>query len=318
MGSFMAPQDLTAQEPMRIGMIGLDTSHSVAFTKLLNNPDSEEYANFRVTVAFPRGSADIESSVSRIPKYTQEVQQYGVRIVDSIEELVGEVDAVLLETNDGRPHLSQVLPVIAAGKPVFVDKPIAASLADAIEILERAEQAKVPLFCSSALRFAANSQAVRQGSIGVVTRCETHSPASLEPTHPDLFWYGVHGCEALFTVMGTGCKSATRTEEDGKITVVGKWPEGRVGIFREGKGYGGQATGTKGSAEVGSYDGYAPLVKEIVEFFRTGKPPVSAGETIELYAFMEAADESKRQGGAEITLTSVIETARAEIAARGQ
>jgi hypothetical protein len=227
------------------------------------------------------------------------------------------VDVVFLESNDGRVHLEQVRPVLKAGRPVFIDKPIAGSLADAIRILDEAKKAGVPLFCSSSLRFGKGTQAVRNGSIGRVKSAETTSPASLEKTHPDLYWYGVHGCESLFTVMGTGCVSVKRgTTPDGKIEVTGTWDGGRTGTYREDKGYGGKAVGEKGEAAIGSYDGYDVLLFEIVKMFRGGKAPVSAEETIELYAFMEAADESKRRGGAEVKLKEVLDKARAEIAAK--
>lgn len=302
----------SAEEPkqIRIGIIGLDTSHCIAFTKILNaEKPAPELANCPVVAVYPKGSPDIESSVNRVPDYTKQIQELGVDVVDSIEELLTRVDAVLLETNDGRPHLEQVRPVLKAGKPVFIDKPIAGSLQDAITIFREAKQAGVPLFSSSSLRFGKNTQAVRGGSLGKITRCETSSPASIEKTHPDLFWYGIHGVESLFTVMGTGCQSVQRTSEDGRIVVTGKWEGGRVGIFREGKGYSGKAVGEKGEGEVGSYDGDQPLVFEIIKFFRTGQPPVTAEETLEIYAFMEAADESKRQGGAEVTLESVMKKA---------
>jgi len=113
--------------------------------------------------------------------------------------------------------------------------------------------------------------------------------------------------------MGTGCESVVRSKtDDGKIKVEGKWKGGRTGVFLEGSGYSGIAKGEKGESEVGSYDGYKPLVVEIAKYFRTGEVPVSPEETLEIYAFMEAADESKRQGGAEVTLASVLEKARAE------
>jgi predicted dehydrogenase len=313
-----------AREPklIRAGIVGLDTSHVIAFTTTLNkgpkNPaDAEKVAGVKVVAASPQGSKDIESSTKRVPEYTEKVKALGVEIVDSVEELVKRVDVVFLESNDGRVHLEQVRPVLKAGKPVFIDKPIAGSLVDTIRILDEAKKAGVPLFCSSSLRFGKNTQAVRNGSIGRVQSAETTSPASLEKTHPDLFWYGVHGCESLFTVMGTGCMSVKRgTTPDGKIEVTGKWEGGRTGIFRENKAYGGKAVGEKGEASVGSYDGYDVLLFEIVKMFRSGKAPVSAEETTALYAFMEAADESKRRGGAEVTLKEVIDKARAEIAAK--
>jgi predicted dehydrogenase len=321
-------------KPLRVGIIGLDTSHVLAFTQTLNkgarNPeDAARFAGVKVVAAYPQGSKDIESSTKRVPEYTEKVKALGVEIVDSIDELLKRVDAVVLESNDGRVHLEQVKPVFAAGKPVFIDKPIAASLADTIRILNDAKKANVPMFCSSSLRFGKTTQAVRNGSIGKVKSAETFSPAHLEATHPDLYWYGVHGCEALFTVMGTGCKSVKRgVTEDGKIQVTGTWEGGRTGIFREEngqagsvygtanrKGYGGKAIGETGESLIGSYDGYDVLLAEIVKMFQTGVVPVSAEETLELYAFMEAADESKRRGGAEVTLKEVLDKARAEVAA---
>ena len=313
-----APADKPAAEPkpLRAGIIGLDTSHCGAFAKTLNaTPQKPEVAGVRMVAAYPKGSPDIASSVARVPEYIEQMKKLDVEIIDTIDVLLTKVDLVFLETNDGRPHLEQYIPVAKAGKPCFIDKPIAGSLADAIAIFEVAKKHNVPVFSSSSLRFGKNSLAVRGGSIGKVMTCETSSPASLEATHPDLFWYGIHGVESLFTVMGTGCESVTRGKTaDGMIEVTGKWSSGRTGLFREGKGYVGKAVGEKGESPVGSYDGYDPLLFAIIEFARTGKPPVTEAETLEIYAFMEAADESKRQNGASVTLESVMTKAKAEAA----
>ena len=318
---------LCAEEaPKKVGIIGLDTSHVVAFTTVFNkgpkNPaDAAKFAGFRVTHAFAQGSKDIPESTTRVPEYTEKLKGMGVEIVGSIEQLCAQVDCVLLESNDGRVHLEQVLPVLKAGKTVFIDKPIAGSLADVIRIQEAAKQAGVAYFCSSSLRFAASTQAVARGSVGKVKTAYTTSPASLEPHHPDLYWYGVHGCESLYTVMGTGCVSVKRDQTpEGFIRVTGDWGDGRVGVYREadrkakGGPYGGLAVGEKGEAPIGKFDGYEVLLEAVVKMFRTGKAPVTPEETLELYAFMEAADESKRQGGAEVKLADVIAKARAEVA----
>ncbi|MEN3940589.1 Gfo/Idh/MocA family oxidoreductase [Prosthecobacter sp. SYSU 5D2] len=309
----LAVSPVSAQN-IRAGIIGLDTSHVLAFSKTLNaDPQKPEVMGVRMVAAYPQGSKDIESSTKRVPEYTEKVKAMGVEIVPSIEALLEKVDVVFLETNDGRPHLEQLLPCLKAGKPVYIDKPIAGSLVDAVKIFDEAKKAGVPVFSSSSLRFGADTQAVRGGSIGKVKQAETSSPASLEPTHPDLFWYGIHGVESLFTVMGKGCQSVKRsTTADGKIQVVGTWEGGRTGTYTEGKGYTGKAIGEKGEAAVGSSAGYDPLLVSIVHFFRTGVAPVSPEETLEIYAFMEAADESKRQGGAEVTLKSVMDKAIAE------
>ena len=303
------------KKTIRIGMIGLDTSHVVAFTETINNPEAKGHvAGAKVVAAFKGGSADIESSASRVDGYTKTLsEKYGVKIYPTIEEVCANVDAVMIEAVDGRPHLEQARKVIAAKKILYIDKPVAGTLKDAIEIFRLAEEAGVPVFSSSSLRFAKSTQAVRNGSLGKVSYAQTTSPASLEPHHPDLYWYGVHGCESLFTVMGTGCESVKRGQtEDGKIEVTGTWKGGRTGIFREGKGYSGTAKGEKGEAAVGNFDGYQPLVAEVVKFFQTKNPPVSPEETIELFAFMEAADESKRRGGKQVTIAEVLTKARAE------
>ena len=302
-------------DDIKVGMIGLDTSHCPAFTKIFNTENTDpEFLGFQVTHAYPYGSKTIESSFSRIPKYTDEVKALGVEISDSISSLLEEVDVVLLETNDGRLHLEQALQVIKAKKPLFIDKPIAASLSDAIKIFDAAKKHKVPIFSASSLRYGPATQEVVQGKIGKILGANTFSPAKIEATHPDLFWYGVHGVESLFTLMGTGCKQVRRYYSEEVDVVVGEWEDGRMGTFRgirAGKqSYGGTAFGTEGIAEAGHYEGYRPLVVEIAKFFRTGTVPVSAKETLEIFAFMAAAEESKKQQGKAISLASVMEKAR--------
>ena len=269
-----------------------------------------ELKGYKVIAAYPKGSADIESSVKRIPGYTEDVKKLDVEIVNSVEELLKKVDVVLLETNDGRPHLQQALMVIKAGKPMFIDKPVAGSLKDAVAIYETAKKYKVPIFSSSSLRYMESVQEVVNGKIGAVLGADTFSPATLEKTHPDLYWYGIHGVEMLFTVMGVGCQQVTRISTNDTDIVVGTWKDGRMGSFRgtrTGKhDYGGTVYGEKGNLSLGPFKGYDDLLVEIIIFFQTGKPPVTPEETLEIYAFMEAADESKRKGGKPVSLEAVM------------
>lgn len=319
-----ADDDTSADnEPLKIGIIGLDTSHAPAFAKTFNQqPADPEMQNCRVVAAYPFGSADIESSASRIPQYTEEMRELGVEIVDSIEELLQRVDCVLLETNDGRLHREQAQQVIAAWKPFFLDKPVAANLVDVLAIYDSAAAAQVPMFSSSSLRYTDGAQAIRSGAIGEVLGCDAYSPCALEPSHTDLYWYGIHGVETLFTCMGSGCRSVSRTSTDDFEMVVGQWEDGRIGTFRgirKGKsGYGGTVFTTETVQAIGPYQGYRPLVVQIAEFFRTKKVPIDPQETIEMYAFMQAADESKRLGGAPVSIDSVIERARETLAKQAQ
>jgi predicted dehydrogenase len=301
-------------------VIGLDTSHAPAFAKLLNDPkDDMTLAGCKVVAAYPKGSPDIESSTSRVAGYVAEYEKLGIEIVNSIPALIEKVDCVLLETNDGRPHLEQALPVLKAGKTCFIDKPIAGSLTDAVALFEASKHYKTPIFSSSSLRYAPTAQEARAGKFGDVLGCDVFSPASLESTHPDLFWYGIHGVEMLFTAMGTGCESVTRAHTPGFDVVVGTWSEGRIGTMRgirePGKsGYGGHVFGSKANSPLGPGVGYKPLVVDIVKFFKAKHSPVAEAETLEIYAFMEAADESKRRGGVPVKISEVLDKARADAA----
>lgn len=299
---------------LRVGIIGLDTSHVPAFTKSFNEePANPEMQNCRVVAAYPYGSRTIESSYSRIPKYTEQMEEMGIEIVDSIDDLLERVDCVLLETNDGNPHLQQALKVFQAGKPVFIDKPVASNLAEVIAIYRAAKHYDVPMFSSSSLRYSEGAQAIRNGKVGKVLGCNAYSPASTEPSHTDLFWYGIHGVESLYTCMGTGCETVRHTSTPGRELAVGVWSEGRIGTFhgiRDGKGgYGGTAFGEKGIMPIGDYGGYKPLVIQIAKFFRTREVPIDPQETIELYAFMEAAAESVQRDGQPVKISEVMETA---------
>jgi hypothetical protein len=310
-GLSFGKQENRAANGRRVGMIGLDTSHSIEFTKILNREDaSSDFGGYRVVAAYPHGSKDIESSVSRIPAYTQQMRDMGIEIVDSIADLLKKTDVILLETNDGRLHLEQAIEVFKARKTLFIDKPIAASLTDTISIFQAAKDLNVPVFTTSSLRYMTNmDDIVKNKSVGNVLGAGVYGPCTLEQTHPDFFWYGVHGVEALFTVMGMGCRSVTRVHTPDTDIAVGVWEDNRIGTFRglrNGRtGYGGEAFGEKGIMPLGDNAGYDPLMKEVAKFFQTGISPVSPEETIEIFTFMEAADESKRRGGASVNLEEV-------------
>jgi predicted dehydrogenase len=298
---------------IRAGIIGCDTSHVIAFTNLINDPKATgALADVEVTAAFPGGSPDIPDSKNRLPGYVKQLREKGIKIVDSLEELASETDAILLESLDGRPHLAQFR-AVAKGKPVFIDKPTAASVADIIAIFRVADETHTPVFSSSSLRYGKEVEdAATNKSIGDMLGCETMGPFSLQAHHPDLFYYGIHGVEPLFTIMGTGCESVSRTDSPLSTVVVGKWKDGRIGSYRglkKGHSYAVTVAGTNGVVQHTLPGGYEQLVTEICKFFKTGQPPVKRDDTIEIYGFMEAADESKRQGGKPVALNALIQRA---------
>jgi len=302
---------LLAGADLRIGIIGLDTSHVVAFTRSLNDPSHKDYVpGGRVVAAYKGGSPDLKASAGRVDRFTAELQEkYKVKIVDSIPALCEMVDAILLESVDGRVHLEQARQALRSKRPIFIDKPLAASFADARGIALLARESGTPWFSSSSLRFApAFQQALRDTMGGRIHGVETYGPASLEPTNPGLFWYGIHAVESLFTMMGPGCVSVAMTSNDDFDLAVGVWKDGRIGTvkgLRKGKeDYGALIYREKGVYHVPVQDvSYVPLVREIMEFFKTGKPPVTPEETLEIMAFMDAAERSRQQGGVPVKLS---------------
>ena len=303
----------------KVGIIGCDTGHALAFTELMNVKNDPDCAGFRVTVAHKWGSPDIASSTNRYPSHIAKLEEMGVKMVPTIADLLKEVDFVLLETCDGRPHLAQATEVFRSGKPVFIDKPVTASLADAVKLVEVAKQMNAKWFCSSSLRYVKNAQKANKGELGPIRGANCWTPEEFEPTQSEFFWYAIHGAEPLYTIMGTGCQEVRCTGTGTEDVMVGTWKDGRLGVMRAldyrrpGAGYGGTIyTERYGVVDMGTYEGYRPLLVEILKFFRTGVVPVPPEETLELYAFLEAATQSKQRGGAAVTIAEVMEKARAE------
>ena len=307
-----------SENVFKIGIIGTTTSHVPAAVKLINdNSDGDAlFDGFKITAAYPGGMPDNPDSWGRVNKYADECKAKGITIYSTIEEMLPNVDGVLLESVDGRPHLEQAKPVLAAKKPMFIDKPIAGNLADALEIFRRADEAGIEIFSASSLRYAAETQKYRnEKPLGNILGVEAASPCSLNPKHPDFYWYGVHGVETLFTLMGAGCESVQRTQTADNELAVGVWNDGRIGTFRGlRKSYAYNATVfcEKGIARCGDYDGYKPLFVEVCKYFQTGKSPIPAQETKEIFAFMSAADASKKANGQPVKIADIMEQAANE------
>ncbi len=298
---------------LRVGLIGLDTSHVIAFTNALNDPANKDHVpGAKVTAIFKGGSPDVKNSASRVDGYTAELSKRpGITLYNTIAELAQNVDAIMIEAVDGRPHLAQFKEVMKSGKPVFIDKPLAGSLRDALELVRLAKEHNVPVFSSSSLRFNALA-ALKGAKYGAVHGAFTWGPCDLEEHHPDLYWYGIHAVETLYTVLGKGCKTVVRTQTTNTEVVTGVWDDGRVGTMRGnrnskgGTAYGVTVFSATGSVSPELKPSYGPLLKEVVAFFQTRKSPVPIEDTLEIMAFMEAADESKRRGGTPVAIAEVI------------
>jgi hypothetical protein len=293
---------------IRLGILDFDTSHAVEFTRRFNHvgTDKEQFVEgAKIVVGCPGESI---LSPERIAGFTDTLKKYGVPLVDKPEEMIGKVDAMLIEAVDGGVHHERARPFLEAGLPCFVDKPFACSVADARKIIDLAAKKKVPVFSSSSLRYAPELvEYLADERHGKVHGCVVYGPGSLSPKpdrNPGLFHYGIHGVEMLYTVMGAGCQRVTSTHEKGVDVVTGHWKDGRVATLR-GIRAGAAPYGVVGFAEkgvqtvtVGTRFIYRELLKQIVETFKTGKPALDPAVTLEIVAFIEAANRSGANHGA--------------------
>jgi hypothetical protein len=293
---------------IKLGMLDFDTSHVVEFTRRLNHvgTDAEQFVEGATVVIGCPGESKL--SPERVAGFTDQMKKFGVPLVDKPEDMIGKVDAVLVESVDGTVHYERARPFLEAGIPCYVDKPFTCSVADARKILELAEKKKLPVFSSSSLRYAPEVvEYVADAKHGKVLGCVAYSPCSLSPIperNAGLFHYGIHGVEVLYTLMGPGCQRVTATHEKGVDVVSGQWKDGRVGTFRgirDGAApYGFVAFAEKGvqAVAIGTKFIYRELLKRIVETFKTGKPALDPAVTLEIVAFIEAANTSGANHGA--------------------
>lgn len=292
---------------LKVGMIGLDTSHVVAFAELLNNPHNEYHvAGGRVSIAFPGGSHDMEISSSRIHDYTETLSaDFGVEIVGSPEKVAEQCDAILLTSVDGRVHLEQFERIAGFGLPTFVDKPLATNSEEARAVFDLADRRKIPFMSCSALRYAEGlTQILNRMDGSEIFGVDCFGPLPIQPTQPGLFWYGIHAAEMLFTALGRGCHQVIVIANPDHEVVVGSWEDGRIGTLRGNRVGGGsfgalihQADSTR-FVDVHAHPKpyYSSLLECIMTMFHTGKPTVDAQETLEIISFIEAANESRKTG----------------------
>lgn len=321
------------KKPVRVGVLGVDNYQATEYTRMFNNPKATgDFAGLQVVAVYAgTPSSDIPESVDSYPKWKADFLKMNIKMVDSIDELLKSCDAVMIMSLDGRKHAEEVAAVLKAGKRLFVGRPLAASLPDAVAMVRLAEQTKTPFWTSSQHRFSPGFIGMRNHpEVGQVFGCDVYGGCPTESHHAEFFWHALHGIETLFTIMGTGCETVRCTSTPYAELVTGEWKDGRVGTFRGIKKgalkYSATVFGDKGVSTAGIYGhgipvkgvvptndkymGYEGIGLEMAKFFKGGPAPVSADETLEIFGFMEAAHESKRQKGAAIKIADILEKAK--------
>lgn len=296
---------------IRVGLVDFDTSHVTAFTQRLNHigVGPEHHVGGARVVAGCPGTSQIMPE--RIPGYAEQLRGWGVELVERPEDLLGRIDAVMIESQQGSRHLATARPFLEAGLPTFVDKPFAGTAGEAAEMAALARRHNAPLMSCSALRYAPEvlEAQARTAEWGRVLTADVWSTAVLHEGNPGLLHYGVHGAEMLYALMGPGCAEVRRVVEPGGEVTVGRWADGRLGVLRglrDGPGGFGFAAhyeqGHHAACVGGGAFYYTEMLRRVVSFFATGREPFPVSDAVEMMAFMDAALESGRNGGAPVPL----------------
>ena len=299
--------------PLKLALVGLDTSHVEAFAKLLHDTSHPYHVpGARISAAYPGvPSQDFALSRDRVEGYTAKLRdEFGVTIVGSEEEAAAAADAIPLESVDGRVHRGQLEKLVRAGKPVFVDKPFALSSVDAEAMVAAAAVHGAPLMSCSALRYAQGFlDAMADDSKGAIIGADFYGPMSIEPTQPGFFWYGIHTAEMLVAALGPEIAAVRVSGNEDHDFLVAEFRDGRIGTLRgnrKGNGtFGGVLHREKGSTFIDVYAHpkpyYAGLLENIMTLCRTGVSPVPAAETLAIVRLLEEANRLREPGATAAT-----------------
>lgn len=327
---------LLAADPVRLGLLGIDNFGSVAYTEFLNRPHPDEtFQGVRVVAAFPIGSDDYPESAELGARWKEQLTNLyqnpqkpedavpPIEFVNSVEELLGRVDGVMIFSMDGRLHRAQAETVLRARKRLFISRPLAASAEDAVAILKLAEETGTPCWSSSQHRYSTGFSGMRNHpEVGRVLGCDVYGGWTITAPVADQFTRPLHSLETLQTIMGPGVVSVSCISTPTTESITAVWKDGRVGTYRGIKSgavkYSATVFGDKGVSTAGIYGhgipvngvvptndkyvGYEGLAIEIAKFFKGGQTPVSPSETLEIFAMLQAAERSASQGGATVKL----------------
>lgn len=330
--ALLVAQPALAQDkaPVKVGVLGVDNYQCVEFAQMYNNPKAAgDLAGLKVVAAYPdTPSEDIEDSIKWLPMWQKQIAAQGVKIVGSIDELLKECDAVMIMNVDGRKHRAQAETVLKAGKRLFIGRPMAAKLEDVAAIFKVAEQTKTPVWSSSQHRYSPGFIGMKNhDEVGKVIGCDVYGGCPMHPSHPDLTWHALHSIETLYAIMGPGVETVSCVSTPTTELITATYPDGRVGTYRGIKKgapkYSATVFGDKGVSIAGIYGhgvpvkgvvptndeymGYKGIGIEMAKFFKGGPAPVSPAETLEIFAFIDAAHASRQKNGAPVRIREILD-----------
>ena len=294
---------------LKIGLVNLDTSHVIAFSQRLHHKgvDEGQWVDGAVTTHAWRGQSNVRTP-EQVEEYAQQLKNdFGITLVDNLEDMIDQVDGVCIEANEGWRHLELAKPFIKAGKHCFVDKPFTSNYAEAKQLVELAKETGAGLMSCSSLRWSDELLEFCDEHAGHITGVDAITPSPYHWANPGLLHYGIHGVEILFAVMGVGCQDVRSLSLADQEFCVGRWGDGRIGTLRGCHNgpwtYAFRATTTTPdkagvfTVPINAANIYRNMLREMVNFFGTGVSQVPVEQTLEIMGFMDAALASAKMSG---------------------
>jgi predicted dehydrogenase len=290
---------------IRIGIIGSDNSHAVAYSKLAN-------------IANRAGDSRVVAISGPDPERTKEVAGLGniPEIVERPEDMIGKVDAILVVHRHGDLHAEHAIPFLEAGIPVYVDKPFAVSLADCHAMLDAANDGNALLTSYSSLRYAPTTTDLADTleSLGEIRVGQFAGPCDFDSEYAGPFFYATHVAEICFRLMGDDIRTVSATRSGANVVADITFANDAIATFS----YLGDAAyhfhatlfGTKDFAAtevIAGDDAYAEGLNVFLDAVKTGEAPLSAQQLLTPIAFVHALQESLANDGSSVDVASLLE-----------
>lgn len=277
----------------RIGMVGVNTYHAEAFTRIFNGSSGEapRIADARITHVWagdhPERLAELEALLGPYEAH-----------VHTMTDMLEQVDGVLIldDTDGGRRHAELATPFLQEGMPVFVDKPMTTDYADAVHLFDLAAEHHAPLFSSSALRFPVELDHDAIAALGKLSTIISIGPE-------EWFYYGVHAVEVVGAVTDDRPETVYRIALPAKDIAVVTYKSGLASVIMtlRDAGYLFKVAvyGEHGSYSFSVDDGmgfYTNEMAAFVEMIGTGTPPITREQTLDVLAILHAGIRSVDEG----------------------
>ena len=283
------PSGTTGDKPIRIGIIGAENSHTRGFGKLFNI--DKKFPGVEVLYVWGETEEFARDAVERggIPN-----------MVKDPEEMLGKIDALIVDHRHGKYHLEAATPFVKEGIPTFIDKPFCYRVSEGVEFLKMARELGTPVTSYSSIAHTDSTLDMKKQleSMGEVTHVVTYGRADLDSKYGGIFYYGVHTVQPLMYLFGEDISKVRITQNGENATASLAFENGLLAtiIFKRiHYGWGTYVETKEGTIKLESRVEEADPPKhyaDMVEMFRTGKEPRSHQSIINCVAVLEALEKS--------------------------